>query len=89
MTAIRSNIPMPNWPNHNGELFDNWAGELTYPNTTNFLEHFRLYEDMVDWILNNIDDPWHNACWNKISDCIYIQFRKERDMTWFVLRWAE
>lgn len=87
MKTIFLNISDDNWPNRNGELFVNWAGEFTYPNTIGFMEHFRLYKDMVDWILNNIEDPWHNVCWTKKGDCIYIQFRKERDMTWFSLRW--
>ena len=80
-------IPAPNWPNHDGQVFANWAGELTYPNTTDFDTHRQLYRDMVAWIMDNVADYRHNTCWAKIGDCIYIHFRKSADLTWFALRW--
>jgi hypothetical protein len=83
-----NNLPEPNWPNSNGELFYGWAGELTYPNTIGFDRHFQLYRDIVEWLENNVKDHYHNTCWTKIGDCIYVQFRKQKDMMWFSLRFG-
>lgn len=65
-----------------------WAGELTYPNVTDFNDHIAMYYGMVSWINEMILNPKQNACWNKIGDCIYVMFRKEKDMSWFVTRWG-
>ncbi len=81
-------IPAPNWPNKNGELFHTWAGTWTNSNTIGFEAHFKLYRDIVDWLEQNVNDHYHNTCWTKIGDCIYVQFRKERDLVMFSLRWS-
>lgn len=83
-------LPQENWigAGLNGELPYGWAGELTYPNTIGFGDHFQLYRDMVEWINTNIKDPGTNVQWTKIGDCIYVQFRKQKDMTWFALRFG-
>lgn len=65
-----------------------WAGELSYPNRTNFHDHFQLYNDMVEWIKQNVANPHQNVLWTKIGDCIYIQFRKRKDMLWFQLKFG-
>lgn len=65
-----------------------WAGELSYPNVTNFDDHMAMYMEMVGWINKMIPNPKQNACWNKIGDCIYVMFRKEKDMAWFATRWG-
>ena len=79
-----------NW--HSGAYSDivpeGWAGGLSYPNRTNFDDHFRLYNNMVEWIKQNVADPHQNVLWNKIGDCIYVQFRKKKDMMWFKLRFG-
>lgn len=78
-----------NWPERpNGDLPYGWAGELTYANTMGFDAHFELYKDMVEFINQHVKNPKENCFWNKIGDCIYIQFRKSKDMTWFVLRFG-
>lgn len=86
---MQGDLPSPNWPSaHTGELPYGWVGELTYPNNIGFENHFQLYRDMVAWIQDNINNPTGNVTWNKIGDCIYVQFRKEKDMFWFKLRFG-
>lgn len=65
-----------------------WVGEWTNPNTIGFEKHFRLYQEITDWIVNNIHNPYGNCKWTKTGDCIYVQFRKQKDMAWFLLRWT-
>lgn len=65
-----------------------WAGEYSIPNTTNFDHHMQLYQDIVYWIRANIQTPYANACWTKIGDCIYVQIRKPKDYTLFLLKWS-
>lgn len=74
-----------NW--EESDLPYGWAGEWTCPNIIGFDKHFQLYADIATWILNNIHNPYGNCKWAKIGDCIYVQFRKKKDMTWFILRW--
>jgi hypothetical protein len=86
-------LPDDNWIGSvsagNGKLPYGWAGELTYPNTIGFDEHFQLYRDMVYWIAENVNNHRSNVLWTKIGDCIYVQFRKEKDMVWFSLRFGQ
>lgn len=65
-----------------------WAGAYTNPNNIGFDKHFQLYNDIVDWILNNVSDPVKNARWVKLGDCIYVYIRKRKDLTLFLLRWS-
>ena len=65
-----------------------WAGELSYPNRTNFDDHLQQYINMIEWIKQNVADPYQNVLWTKIGDCIYIQFRQRKDMLWFTLRFG-
>ena len=65
-----------------------WAGELAYPNRTNFADHMEMYMDMVRHINTVVNNPKQNACWNKIGDCVYVMFRKQKDMDWFVLKYG-
>lgn len=81
-------VPLPesNW--YAGATLYGWARELTYPNRTNFDDHFQQYRDMVEWIETTVKNPKQNVLWNKIGDCIYVQFRKKKDMTWFIMRFG-
>ena len=82
-------IIFPNWPVITGELPYGWAGELAYPNTMGFDRHWDLYNDMARWICEHINRPETNVFWNKLGDCIYVQFRKRSDMMWFALRFGQ
>lgn len=80
-----------NWPNPlaQGEtVLEGWAVELAYPNITGFQHHFQLYNDMVDFIKENVVKYENNALWTKIGDCIYIKLRKKQDATLFILRFG-
>lgn len=79
-----------NWPENTstGNLPYGWAGELTYPNITDFEDHMAMYQDMVHHINTVVKNPKQNALWTKIGDCIYVQFRKQKDMDWFVLKYG-
>jgi hypothetical protein len=82
-------LPKENWARElNDVLPYGWAGELAYPNTQGFEEHFRLYKDMVEHIMSNVANPHDNVLWTKIGDCIYVKFRKEKDLMWFKLRFG-
>ena len=76
-----------NWGPMSG-LPPGWAGEYSNPNTIGFDAHFQMYNDIVDWILLNVADPYNNARWIKIADCIYVDIRQPRDWTLFTLRWG-
>ena len=90
MVCIKMDIGSTfNWPLITGELPYGWAGELVYPITQGFREHQALYAEMVGWIFRNIQNPTQNALWNKLGDCIYVQFRKRKDMMWFSLRFGQ
>ena len=79
-------IPVPHWaPDPEG--FYGWI-DLSYPNNTNFYEHFTLYNEMVAWIQSNVQN-WHtNTLYTKIGDCIYIKLRKRTDATMFILKFG-
>lgn len=86
-----------NWPDSlytvkmSGRAIDlphGWAGELAYPNTTDFDDHWDMYLDMVNHINTYVKDPTQNAFWNKVGDCVYVMFRKEKDMNWFILKYG-
>ena len=81
-------LPDPNWPSNLYGLPYGWAGQVSYPNRTNFEDHFQMYRDMVAWIKEHVKNPEQNVLWNKIGDCIYVQFRKQKDKTWFTLRFG-
>ena len=82
-------LPAGNWPAcGHYKLPYGWAGAYSIPNTTNFDDFFQMYSDLVDWIKENISNPYSNAHWAKFGDCIYVQVRKRKDLTLFMLRWA-
>ena len=67
---------------------DDWH-VFHYVNTTTFDEHFRLYDDMVVWIKENVENYHHYAMWTKISDCIYVKLQRDKDAVIFLLRWPQ
>jgi hypothetical protein len=78
--------PLDNW--FYNDLPYGWAGEVAFPNKTDFDDHFQLYCDMVEWVEQNVNNHRSNVLWSKIGDCIYFQFRKKKDLMWFKLRWG-
>lgn len=87
MTRKVVELPAINW--NDSALPLGWAGELSYANTIGFSAHMRLYINMVEWITDNVDNARKNCKWAKLGDCIYIQFRKKKDMVWFSLRFGQ
>lgn len=78
-----------NWPEHEFDIEANgWAGGCSFPNNTNFNDHWKFYLDTIRWIKDNIENHRSNVLWTKIGDCIYFKFRKERDYALFLLRWS-
>ena len=84
MTDI--SLRISNW--YYGETKEDWAGEYTCSNTMGFVRHFQLYNDIVDWVWDNIEQPELNTRWAKIGDCIYVRIRKPKDWTLFALKWG-
>lgn len=77
------------WPTYGSDhLPYGWAGEYTCANTIGFDAHAALYNEIVDWIHDNIARPHTNAHWAKMGDCIYVQIRKKKDMFWFTMRFG-
>lgn len=74
----------PNWP----AAATHCQSYLAYPNITNFDDHYRLYTEMVDWILANSDSPCENFLWKKIGDCIYIYGKNHTELLLFKLRFG-
>lgn len=81
-------LRLPNWV-YGGDCPGDWAGQYICANTIGFDRHFQLYNDIVDWIWDNVEDPKSNAQWNKIGDCIYVYIRKPNDYFLFSLRWGQ
>lgn len=59
------------------------------PNTIGFGDHFRLYNDIVEWILNEVHYPRRRTRWAKIGDAIYVRFKREEDYLMFMLKWVK
>jgi len=83
-----------NWPHfpgtsENGKLPYGWAGQQHYFNSVGFDAHFQLYNDIVRWCYDTIQNTKQNAYWTKIGDCIYIQLRKEEDLLMFILKFGD
>jgi len=62
--------------------------EFSYPNDTNFANHFQLYRDIVDWIKANIETYEHSTMWTKIGDCIYVKIKNDKDAVMFALKFG-
>ena len=74
------------WPMPWDPPVQGWAAvELSYPNVTDFADHFAMYNRMVVWIKQNVENYQSNALWTKIGDCIYVKLRKEKDAMMFIL----
>ena len=87
--ASNNEMPKSNWLGlPNGKIPYGWAGECAFPNDTDYDKHTQKYKDMIVWIKKNIENPTANALWDKTGDNIYIQFRKKKDLSWFILRWG-
>lgn len=80
---------LSNWPPHNEPGIPyGWAGEWTNANTIGFEEHFQFYLEIIEWLEQNVVNHKQNALWTKWNDCIYVQFRKEKDLAWFALKFG-
>lgn len=78
-------IAASQWPQPWDPPVQHWAAELSYPNNTNFQDHFEMYNRMVDWIRQNVVNYHSNALWTKIGDCVYVKLREEKDAMMFIL----
>ena len=76
-----------NWERKNAKSRGKWFAHAI-PNTIGFNNHFKLYNDIVFWIRDNLRHHTQDARWIKIGDCIYVQFKNEKDYVWFMMRWA-
>ena len=93
MSVLQIVLPEGHWPGfaeQNPGLAppNGWAGSRSIPNKVNFDYHERLYADIVEWILANVERPRSNAHWRKVGDCLYFQIRKPKDFIAFLLRWG-
>ena len=77
-------LETPQWIEDSYDLY-NWAASFSYPNHTNFRDHFEMYNRMVAWIRANVEGYQYNALWTKIGDCVYVKLRKEKDAMMFIL----
>jgi len=82
-------LPKSNWfGNSDATLPYGWAGACSFPNKTDYEKQVQQYKDMVAWVKKNVENPSANALWTLTGDCSYFQFRKKKDLTWFVLKWS-
>lgn len=71
-------------------MIDNWRGaDLPYGwyKDIQFIAEDHEYNDIVFWILENIQKPYDNMHWINYHLRVYLRFRKEQDYLWFTLRW--
>lgn len=94
-------ITKPYWDHHDDvyadEVENGWEPKFTswYQHTIvndiargGFDWHFDTYEQIAKWIPENVEDWANNAQWLKVSDCIYVRFKREKDYVWFMLKWG-
>ncbi|HET8688561.1 MAG TPA: hypothetical protein VFM18_18260 [Methanosarcina sp.] len=60
----------------------------TIINTMGFTLYEQIYQDVILWIYNNIDECENNAHWFRVNDCIYVYLKKSEDTMLFTLRWS-
>ena len=70
----------PGWAGGWSRDYNSWVD--------NFEATHKEYEQIVEWILANIEDPYNNARWVFAEDWYRMCFRHERDLILFVLKWA-
>jgi hypothetical protein len=80
-------LPEAHWNRGHLKSRNTWF-EHCIPNNVGFDAHFQMYRDIVAWIPKNIHHHRRNTRWTKMGDGIYVQFKKEKDYHWFMLRWA-
>lgn len=80
-------LPAAHWDRLDAKSRNGWYHH-EIPNTMGFDAHFDLYRSIAQWIPENIHYARRNTRWTKMGDCIYVQFKKEKDYHWFMLRWA-
>ena len=88
-------LPADNWPSEIASQLPwprclpyGWAHAHAIPNTMGFEKHFELYHDIVQWVDNEVPRGRDNVLWEKVGDCIYLMFRKERDYLLFALKFG-
>jgi hypothetical protein len=83
--------------NEHVEIYEHWNDRekpgwheytLYYPDF-NFMDLCHRYEQVTEWIIKNIDNPFKHARWTFTVDLkIIVKFRYERNLISFMLRWA-
>ena len=85
-------VYLDNWQpriNFDGpELPYGWAGEVIIDLDNQNFMWLKSFREKSDWIENNIDGYEHNVIWVQSGGKMYAQFRKEKDLAWFKLRWC-
>jgi hypothetical protein len=67
------------------EVVINNANFDGYHSPTKFEEK---YQEMLQWLYDNIDKCERHARWILQEDSIHVKFRFEKDYSWFMLRWG-
>ena len=62
--------------------------EYVFPFKEYSIGYSDRYNDIVDWILEHLDKPYHHVRWHVNNMHIRVKFRYERDYLRFVLTWS-
>lgn len=65
---------------------DGWAGSWAKYNRR-FGDGITQLNSIVEWILENIENPKSNAHWTRVGDYIHVAIRRPKDYQWFLMRW--
>lgn len=51
------------------------------------VDYLTLYRNTVDWVMENVENPYRHVHWGFDATEAIFRFRHERDYLRFVLRW--
>lgn len=70
------------------ELPHGWAGQVVIDLDTENFMWLLTFRERSEWITQNIKNYEQNVIWARIGSLMYAQFRKQKDLAWFSLRWC-
>lgn len=66
----------------------NWYKFQFSSNKYTTVEFYKLYDEIVAWMQQGLDNPYRHARWQLTLEHITVKFRYERDYLRFILTWS-
>lgn len=60
----------------------------TYEGWNGTIKFEEIYNEIVQWLYDNIANCERHARWIILNDSIHVKFRFEKDYSWFTIRWG-